>query len=249
MFVEEGLPGLTRDKVHIWPVPLDLPHFQLDALHRTLAPDEVSRAARFHFDSDARAYIAGRGLLRAILARYLGAAPGDVRFTYEPHGKPQLAPGNGVQFNLTHSRDRALIAVTRDRQIGVDLEWVRPLPDLDQLAMATLTPDERANLYSLAPKEALAAFFRAWTRKEAVLKARGDGLTLPPDQVEVALLPNEPAYLRRVAGLPHESARWTLRDLGADVAGMSGYAAALAVEGGLHVVSTLSIMQSGILLF
>jgi 4'-phosphopantetheinyl transferase len=198
---------LTRDDVHIWPITLDVPETDRHALTETLTPDEIQRAARFRFDHHRRAYVVARRTLRAILANYLDAGPGDLRFVYGPHGKPALAAGHSLQFNLSHTLDHALIAITLERAVGIDLEPIRPLPEFDRLAALILPPDERAALQSLPQDEALRLFFRAWTRAEAVVKAHGGGLSLPL--------------------APGLADGWTLRDL--DL--VPGCAAALAVEG------------------
>jgi 4'-phosphopantetheinyl transferase len=221
-------PALVEGEVHVWRIALDRPTWDDADLRSSLAPDELARAARFVFPVDRERFVAARDALRQILARYIGCSPRQVHFGYSQHGKPTLrAPGasTGLTFNLSHTRDLALCAVTRGREVGIDVEAIRPEVAIDEIARTTFSPAERSALAALPPGERLAAFFACWTRKEAYLKARGDGLTYPLDQFDVSLGPGEaPALLGSREG-PAEVRRWDLRalDLG------ERYAAALAV--------------------
>ena len=165
-----------------------------------------------------------------ILARYLGTDPAALRFAYGARGKPALAPGNAapaVRFNFANSDGRALCAVTLGREIGVDLERIRPESATDAVAEDFFSRAEVATLRALDAEHRTRAFFDCWTRKEAYIKARGDGLWLPLDRFEVSLAPGEPAALLATHDDPAEAARWPLRELHPG----PGYAAALAVEG------------------
>jgi 4'-phosphopantetheinyl transferase len=222
--------ALPRDEMHIWRASLDLPRQQVQALLQTLAPDEVERAQRFRFAEDSDRFIVARGLLRAILGRYLHVPPEELRFCSGSCGKPALAiqfEGSGIQFNLSYSHSLALYAVTRDRRVGIDLEYVRPIPDARQIVERFFSPKERSILSALPPDEQLETFFRCWTGKEAYLKATGEGLSFPLDQVDVALAPGEAQMQLAVSGDPSEAAHWSLTELCPG----PGYAAALAVEG------------------
>lgn len=221
--------SLGLDEVHVWRASLNLEASRLHALLPTLADDERARAARFHFPRDRDHFIAGRGILRAILARYLKTPPADLRFRYGALGKPSLAEecgGARHRFNVSHSYGLALYAVALDRELGVDLELVQPR-QAERIAERFFSPREVAVLRALPAEQQETAFFACWTRKEAYIKAKGDGLYLGLDQFDVSLSPNEPAALLRTAGDPTEAARWSLAAL--DVA--PGYAAALCVEG------------------
>jgi 4'-phosphopantetheinyl transferase len=195
-----------------------------------LSADEQTRAERFYFPRDQQRFIIARGLLRVILSRYLGMEPGDLRFCYNPHGKPALAPECGrerLRFNLSHSHEHVVYAVTREREIGIDLEHVRvDLADRD-IAARYFSPREAAALAALPPELQRLAFFNCWTRKEAYIKASGQGLLIPLHQFDVSLAPGEPAALLSTQWNPQEAGRWSLRALtpGPD------YVAALAVEG------------------
>jgi 4'-phosphopantetheinyl transferase len=222
---------LTLDShdVHVWRIPLGLPDSQVEILRRTLAPDELSRASRFHFEKDRRHYILARGALRRVLGRYLDVDPGQLGFSYTDYGKPALIASSQpktLNFNLSHSHQLALIAVTGRGQLGVDVEHVRPVPDLEDLAQRFFSAQEYAALQALPEEEKLRGFFYCWTRKEAYIKARGEGLSVPLNQFDVSLTPGEASRLLSVRGDPQEAARWSLLDL----IPAPGYVAALAVE-------------------
>ncbi len=185
-------------EVHVWRIPLECGDAALDRLRTFLADDERQRAERFYFEKDRRHFIAGRGALRSLVAGYLNRHPSQVRLAYTNYGKPLLAAEFGsteLRFNLSHSHGLALLAVTRGRDIGVDLEHIRANLDGEQLAERFFSPCEVAVLRSLAPELRREAFFQCWTRKEAYIKANGKGLSLPLDQFDVTLRPGEPAAL------------------------------------------------------
>jgi 4'-phosphopantetheinyl transferase len=218
--------SLGTDDVHVWRARLVQPPDELARLGAALAADERDRAARFRFDRDRNAYTAARGALRALIAGYLGCAPDAPVFGYRERGKPYLiAPPSDLQCNVSHSGGYALLAFTRGREIGVDVEQIRPLSDLLALARTSFSPSEYAVLCGLPAEHQLEAFFACWSRKEAFIKATGEGVSQLAE-FDVTVSPNEPARLLRLEG---ESARrsWTMYDLPA----IDGHSAALAVEG------------------
>lgn len=222
--------ALEDDDVHVWRADLDQPEPFIRQLAGALSDDERERADRFRFDVHRNHFIVGRGLLREILGRYLNLEPGRLQFCYGQQGKPGLLNSDGdpgLRFNLAHSGQLALCAVTRNREIGVDLEYVRPVLDMDLVAERNFSPRENSVLQALPASERQLAFFNCWTRKEAYIKAIGEGLSRPLDQFDVSLAPGEPARLLWVAGNPQEASCWSLREL----AVAAGYVAALAVEG------------------
>lgn len=223
-------PVLSSDEVHVWSAKLDQTVFRAHNLQQTLDGNERARAERFYFKRDRNHFIVAHGLLRVILSRYLNSDPGDLRFCYSPYGKPMLAKefdGDRLRFNLSHSHSLVLYAVTRAREIGIDIERIRPDLAYEQIAERFFSPREVAALQTVPTSRQLKAFFDCWTRKEAYIKARGEGLSLPLDRFDVSLAPGEPATLLSTVGDPHETSRWSLREL--DLA--PGYVAALAVEG------------------
>jgi len=221
---------LSKDEVHLWRASLNQPTSLVQQLAQTLSVNEQVRADRFCFEKDRWHFIVSRGLLRTILSRYLGMEPSQLQFYYGAHNKPALAATSSsstLQFNLSHSHELALYAVTCDREIGIDLEHIRPISNTEQIAQRFFSDREYAVLCTLPQSQKQAAFFNCWTRKEAYIKATGRGLSLPLNQFEVSLTPGEPAALLGTLGEPQEASRWSLRELTPD----PEYVAALAVEG------------------
>jgi 4'-phosphopantetheinyl transferase len=222
--------ALGPGDVHVWRLSLAPPAAQLEALAHTLDDAERARAARFHFERDRTAFTVARGALRTLLGRYLAQPPERIAFGYRDKGKPHLAPGapggpGDVQFNLSHSGQLGLVAFARGREIGVDIEQRRPLRDLLALARTSFSPAEYTAFCALPPPDQLHAFFSCWSRKEAFIKATGEGISQLAD-FDVSLAPGEPARLLRVAGEPPDRPRWSLHDLPA----IAEYAAALVLE-------------------
>ncbi|MBG1267068.1 4'-phosphopantetheinyl transferase HetI [Nostoc sp. WHI] len=189
---------LLSDEIHLWRIELDQPETQLQHFRKTLSSDEIARAERFYFQQHRQHFIVGRGILRTILGHYLNIKPSQVQFNYQHRGKPVLADtfaDTGLAFNLSHSQGLGLCAVNFNHQIGVDLEYIRPMSDLEALAKRFFLPREYEMLRSLSPNQQQEVFFRYWTCKEAYLKATGDGLS-QLEQIEVSLTPTEPAKLQ-----------------------------------------------------
>ena len=215
-------------EVHVWTASLGVSRSTLSEFASTLAPAELERAARFHFERDRHRFIAGRGLLRALLGRYLQEDPRALEFTYAPHGKPAVGgvfAGTGLEFNLAHCEELALIAITRTGALGVDLERVRKLDEAEALVDRFFSPRESAAFRALPEDQKPMAFFNLWTRKEAWLKATGEGIAHSLHRVEVSFLPGEPARLLRLPKDLQSGEPWELHDL----APAQGFAGALAV--------------------
>jgi 4'-phosphopantetheinyl transferase len=211
--------------VHVWRLALDLPPAALDACRAVLSPDEHARAARLFSDQHRRRFVAARGLLRTILGRHLDEAPQAVRFAYGAHGKPALAGDVALRFNLAHSHELALVAVAEEREVGVDLERLRPEVAVLDIARRFFSSAEHRALHAAPPAERQLTFFRLWTCKEACVKATGEGVARALRATDVVLGPDT-AQLRPPAE-PGGPARWALHELRPD----AGYAGALAVEG------------------
>jgi 4'-phosphopantetheinyl transferase len=213
--------------VHLWRVHLNVTPAEQDRLVAVLARDEQDRANRYVFAEHRRRFVACRGALRQILATYSGLQPKALIFRYGPRGKPSLQPTAGppLEFNTSHAEDLALIAITQVGSIGVDVEKIRPLTaELSSLAAQHFTPSEREALAGLTAEQQLTAFFRGWTRKEALIKADGQGLAHPLDQVEVGLgnhTSSDPAHFPPGASPPYS---WKLHSLELP----QGYVGALA---------------------
>ncbi len=223
-------PG--EGEVHVWRFTLDAPGPLLGRFEATLNSDELHRANRFRTEALRRRFIAGRGSLRAVLSTYLNRPAVEISFAYGVHGKPRLCTDSSqaLKFNLAHSHDQALCAVTLGREIGVDIEVIRPLESAERIIARFFSPREQAEFLALPESERLGAFYRGWSRKEAFLKATGTGLATELDSFDVTLGPT--AALLRVGDDPAEASRWTLRDLDPG----PHFAAAVAVQGGHFVL-------------
>lgn len=220
---------LVPDQVHLWRVWLEVSAADRTRLGQFLSGSELERAARFHFARDRERYIAGRGALRVILAGYLHIRPEQVEFGYGPYKKPALASGpDNFEFNISHSYTLMLVAVSMRRMVGVDLERVRPLDDFERLAQSIFSARENEALAAVPKPHRLQSFFACWTRKEAFIKAVGQGLYYPLDQFDVSLKPDEPAALLRVKNNPQASTGWSMQTL----TPAPGYVGALVVECG-----------------
>jgi 4'-phosphopantetheinyl transferase len=214
--------NLRTEHVHIWRIHLHQPESILSKYRETLSSDEITRAERFYFPEHRQRFVVGRGSLRNILGRYLGVSPSAVAFDYQPRGKPFLADkfaASGLRFNLSHSQDLGLCGVSYQQPIGVDLEYMRQLSDLESLAKRFFLPAEYELVASLPPEQKQQIFFRYWTCKEAYLKATGDGL-VQLEQVAISLTTIDSAKL----GVPGE---WNLQEL----IPADNFAAAVAVAG------------------
>jgi 4'-phosphopantetheinyl transferase len=209
--------------VHVWKVALDQPPKEFRAV---LSADERERASRFRVERGADRYTVARGALRIMLGRYTGTPPEALVFQYNGFGKPELT-GSDVCFNLSHSHDIALVAAVRGRAVGVDVERIREQVLSDRIAERFFAPAEARAIATLPQDQQAQAFFNCWTRKEAWIKARGEGLSIPLDSFEVTLAPGEPARLVATRPDEKEAARWTLRELECG----PEYVAALAVAG------------------
>jgi 4'-phosphopantetheinyl transferase len=213
---------LLLNDVHIWRINLNSDELQLQFFRETLSSDEIARAERFYFPEHRQRFMAGRGTLRTILGQYLDIAPKQVEFEYQPRGKPLLAAkfaDQGLLFNLSHSQDLALLGISYQNQIGVDLEYIRTMSDLEGLAKRFFSAREYEYLRLLSPAQQQQIFFRYWTCKEAYLKATGDGL-VQLEEIEIDLTPNQPSQLL-------VSGDWSLREL----IPADNFAAAVVVAG------------------
>jgi 4'-phosphopantetheinyl transferase len=218
---------LPPGELHVWRAPLELPGARHDALCSTLSTEEIGRAARFRTPELSARFLAGRGVVRAILAHYLEADPAALRFTAGERGKPALTGEHAwLHFNASNSAGLALVAVARDRAVGVDVEERRPVPEALAIADRMLSRGECARLRALPPSALETAFLDCWTRKEAYIKAIGTGLWTGLDRFEVAIGPGAEPALLTVDGSPEGAARWALRALDPG----PGYAAAVVAE-------------------
>ncbi|HTP85308.1 MAG TPA: 4'-phosphopantetheinyl transferase superfamily protein [Bryobacteraceae bacterium] len=220
---------LEPGEVHVWRVALDRP---AEPFRTLLSPDEMARAAKFRVPNGAERYIVGRGVLRTLLGRYTGVEPAGIVFVHNQFGKPEV-PGTNVCFNLSHSHGQALAAFTRGRAIGVDIERIREEVMREKIAERFFSPAEARALAALPADHQAQGFFNCWTRKEAWIKARGEGMSIPLSSFEVSLAPGEPARLLATRPDAEEAGRWSLAALDCE----PGFAAAVAVAGELAQVN------------
>lgn len=204
-------PSLTGNRVHVWRASLDLSSCEINSLADILSPDEITRAEKFHFDRHRRRFIAARGILRQLLGDYLVIAPSQVQFCYSDRGKPFLhqSEADSLNFNVSHSEEYALYGFAFDRAIGVDIEYLRPMPDAESIAKRFFAPAELNHIQNAPPQDRHRIFFQLWTAKEAYLKAIGTGLTNMLDSVEIAFDENSLAYFQSFSG-ERQTTNWKL---------------------------------------
>jgi len=208
----DAVPG-SRE-VHVWSVWLNAPKAVNRDYRELLSPKEIERADRFVFEHLTRSHELSQGALRLLLAHLLNCRAQAVEFNYGPRGKPFLQGDSRIRFNMAHSGQLALYAFTLDVEIGVDVEEIRDIPDMERIAAGYFCKAEAAELKAIGPGErAMQAFFRCWTRKEAYIKAVGDGLYIPLDQFQVTLSADAPAKFLHIGNDPNVAARWTLQHL------------------------------------
>jgi 4'-phosphopantetheinyl transferase len=216
------------DGVDVWRIALASRDADAERHWEPLSSDERERASRFRFEPDRCRFVSARAAMRAILGRYLDTPAVFLQFGYGHSGKPHLeAPAHGrtLSFNLSHSHELALLAVCRERPLGVDIEWMSRPTDIKELAARMFAAGERDALERLADAGQVEGFFNCWTRKEAYVKATGDGLATPLHRFEMEILPGIPPALRWHE-TPGESVKWRVRALHPG----RGYAAALVTQ-------------------
>jgi 4'-phosphopantetheinyl transferase len=223
--------GLAPGEVHLWQIHLLGSDDEIRWGRSVLSADEIQRADRYYFERHRRGFIVARAGLRKILSTYLNVLPRDIAFSYGEKGKPNLAPGlagSGLNFNLSHSGDYGLLAVTQRSCLGVDIEFIDYERASEEIAARFFSPGEVDTLCAVPVGGRAEAFFSCWTRKEAYIKAVGDGLSIPLDSFDVAFGPGVEPALLRVHAPAYES--WKMYNILAP----PGYAAALVIEGDKH---------------
>jgi 4'-phosphopantetheinyl transferase len=235
-------PGLALDaaEVHLWQASLD--GRPADIFESFLSTDELARANRFHFAEDRTHFVVARGLLRNLLAAYLGIGCAELRFSYGAKGKPFLLLDGRPQinFNLSHAHGRAAFAFSRGRELGVDLEYVKEDFEAELIATRFFSRSEVSALRTVPAELRNQAFFNCWTRKEAYIKARGEGLSMPLDEFDVSLRPDEPAALLNNYREKREVERWSMKAIPAP----EDYVGALVVEGHDWQLKSFSLEKS-----
>ncbi len=207
---------LPAGEVHIWRASLEQPVSLRTNLWQILSLDEQERARRFRFEWRQNAFIVGRGLLRAILGQYLDLAPQHLRFIYGENGKPSIEQSElarDIQFNVSHSHELALYAFVQHYAVGIDIEYISTLPELTAIVDSFFSVQEKKNFRALSQDEQTKAFFAAWTRKEAYLKACSNGLAMPLSQFEVSFALQDVPRIVAIAGNTDAANAWFLHDI------------------------------------
>ena len=222
---------LSENEVHVWLAGLDALGPPVQHFERIISIDERRKADRFVFERDKERFIVSRGILRTILGKhYLAVKPQYLVFSYGVHGKPYLSEALGystIRFNQAGSNGLALYAFSKNRDVGIDLEYMRDLADAQQIVNGSFSECEKEAYNALPEREKPEAFFKCWTRKEAFIKAVGKGLYFPLDQFDVSFSIDEPAKIISIKGNSDEASGWTL----VDIKPQQGFSAALAFKG------------------
>lgn len=222
--------SIKEGEVHVWRVPLNVSECHISKLASELTQGELERAVRIHNPEQRKSFVVCRGALRQILASYLDAPPKSLQFDYGPYGKPALARecrNGGLQFNLSHANGMALISVAVNRSIGVDVEVIRTNLDVEVIASRVLSYPEEQALLALPSDSRREAFFRLWTRKEALVKAVGSGFSFPMKRLSVSLASGAFTILEWGEIVGVKPVRWCIRPLEPGRC----YVAAVAAEG------------------
>jgi 4'-phosphopantetheinyl transferase len=220
---------LRADEIHIWIGELDQPVSEFNRFLQTISLDERMRAGWFHFQEKANRYIIRHGMLRMILGRYMGVKASALRFHHGKHGKPAMSEIIGkenIRFNLSHSEEVAIFAFARNQEIGVDIEHIRDIPEMEQIVKRFFSARDQI-FYSALPRDKRReAFFHYWTSKEAFIKALGEGLSRSLEKIDVTLVPGEGNDLHISAGEPCKESGWSIHT----IRPAQEYAGALAIQ-------------------
>jgi 4'-phosphopantetheinyl transferase len=232
-----AFPTLTANAVHVWRVSLDVDRETREQYARLLSADERERAARFLLERDRNSFVAAHGMLRGLLAGYLQCTAEGIRFSYGAYGKPAVSHPRSpdpLTFNLSHSHGLAVVAIVRAREIGVDVEKIRPEFASEEVAERYFSSAETDELRRLPVERRAEGFFRCWTRKEAYVKALGEGLRIPLDKFSVSLAPGEPVQLRA-----EDAHRWSIRSFEPSTGAGVTHVGAVVCEGNDWIVQYL----------
>lgn len=229
---------LKERQAHVWCADMRELELQLAEYVDVLSSGEQERANRFHFQKDRNHYIIRHGVLRRILSRYLGQPPAEIKFRYGQRGKPEVQDDPiRIHFNDSHSTDLALYAVTLACPIGVDVECIRPIPEFEDIAARYFSPREVGIMRALSVEKRMEAFYACWTRKEAFLKATGEGIGVNLAKIEVTLAPGEQAEVLRIPGETQSANGWKIRALSP----APGYLGAIAFQGVIDTVHSWAV--------
>lgn len=232
----ENFSALTQHEVHVWSALLNYAETDLSQFESVLSVDEIVKAKRFHFAKDRIRYTAARGILRTIIGNYLQVDPQAVKFDYNSHGKPFCVNNPELQFNLSHSNKMVLYAFVYNQLVGIDVEYIDEKVKVDAIAKRFFSTHEAEQLQQLSGQQKIRSFFNAWTRKEAFLKALGQGLSYSLKKVEVTMSTDDPAKVLALNDPDQKISDWKLFSLDQ----IPGYAAALVVKGEMTKIKICS---------
>jgi 4'-phosphopantetheinyl transferase len=218
---------LSDEEAHIWRADLEIDECFQSSFLKLLSSDEKNRAQKFRFAKNSQNFIAARGILRSLIGKYLEINPAEVSFQYSKFGKPGIAHNNSLQFNISHSQNVALFAFTKRFTIGVDVEFVNPNIEAKDIATNFFSKNEILNLLALPEEQQSLGFFNCWTRKEAFIKAVGEGLSFPLDKFEVSLEPDKPAKLLATHWEPEAVSKWSMYSMSPG----ANFVGSLVIEG------------------
>lgn len=226
-----AVPGqlISSNEVHIWRLLLNEHHSNIENIKQNLSNDELVKTEKFYFEKDQNRFIMARGMLRMILAGYLGTKPHELRFEYTPFGKPLLAENNdnkSIHFNISHSDNVVLYAITNNRNIGIDVERINDRIDITQVAQRFFSPGEINALERCKRENRAEIFFQYWTRKEALVKAMGNGVSFSLEQIDVSKVDGKALSPIRLLNTGTDVSDWHIQDLFP----AEGYTAAFAVK-------------------
>ena len=221
--------ALKAGEIHIWIGELVQPASEFNRFLQTISIDERARAGRFHYQEKENRFIIRHGMLRMILGKYMGVKASELQFHYGKHGKPVINETFGkenIHFNISHSVGVALFAFVRNQQIGVDIEHIRDIPEMDQIVKRYFSEREQVCYRALPRDKRREAFFHYWTSKEAFVKALGEGLSRSLEKIDVTPVPGERNALHIIAGGPCEERGWSIHT----IRPTREYAGALAIQ-------------------
>ena len=223
---------LEYNIVHIWYANLNIEESLELYFYNILSSDEKQKANRFRFPKDRTHYIAGRGILRELLGKILSKNPNIIQFMYSKYDKPFLKDNSDLQFNISHSNGIGLFGFVKEYLIGVDIEYAKRPIEVEQIASRFFSKNEAKRLLDLPGNQQLEGFYNCWTRKEAIIKAIGQGLSFPLDQFEVSLKLNEEAKLLATYWDRNEVENWQMKSFSP----IHDYKGALAVRGKINTI-------------
>lgn len=229
----DKFPGglLENDQIHIWQASLDYNKSKFNLLIGSLSEDEIERSNRFYFEKDRMQFIVRRGILKQIISKYLEINPKNLLFEYNPFGKPFLVTNslkNNIKFNMSHSKNMALYCISSQKDVGIDIEFTQKKVEFHLIIERFFSHNEKAFIQKITTNKRKEAFFKIWTRKEAILKAIGKGISFPLEKVDVSF--NKENFIIRINdnddGQCTESS-WYVEDL----LPTKDYVASIAIEG------------------